>query len=69
MIVLWRVTERCNLACGFCAYDRRVRRGRESAAAETVLRFARVLGDWQRSSGERVLLSWLGGEPLHWPPG
>ncbi len=24
MIVLWRITERCDLACGFCAYDRRL---------------------------------------------
>jgi len=26
MIVLWRVTQKCNLSCPFCSYDRRVTR-------------------------------------------
>ena len=64
MIVLWRVTEVCNLACGFCAYDRRVERSRNGADPEQVRRFARLLGLFHRRTGERVMLSWLGGEPL-----
>ena len=68
MIVLWRVTERCNLACGFCAYDRRLRRARRDTEVDSVRRFAAVLGALQRRTGERVLLSWLGGEPLLWAP-
>lgn len=67
MIVLWRVTEVCNLACGFCAYDRRVERSRNAAGPEQVRRFARLLGLFHRRTGERVMLSWLGGEPLLWP--
>lgn len=68
MIVLWRVTERCNYACGFCAYDRRVDRSRRVVAAEEVERFGRLLGGYGRATGEPVLLSWLGGEPLLWRP-
>lgn len=68
MIVLWRVTERCNYACGFCAYDRRVERSRRVVAADEAERFGRLLGDYAAATGEPVLLSWLGGEPLLWRP-
>lgn len=68
MIVLWRVTEQCNLACGFCAYDRRLRMPRTSADPVRARRFGRLLADYQRLTGSSVLLSWLGGEPMLWPP-
>ena len=67
MIVVWRVTELCNLACSFCAFDRRLDRPRRVSGREEVLAFGRVLGDYQRSTGERVMVSWIGGEPLLWP--
>ena len=67
MIVVWRVTERCNLACAFCAYDRRLQRSRESADPAMVLAFGEALSAYQRATGDRVLVSWLGGEPLLWP--
>jgi sulfatase maturation enzyme AslB (radical SAM superfamily) len=68
MIVLWRITDRCNLACGFCAHDRRLPRKRMDANPAQVLRFAELLAQWQQQTGRPVLLSWLGGEPLLWPP-
>jgi MoaA/NifB/PqqE/SkfB family radical SAM enzyme len=68
MIVLWRITERCNYACGFCAYDRRLRIPRREATVAEALRLGAMLGQWARATGERVLVSWLGGEPLLWPP-
>lgn len=68
LVVLWRITDTCNLACGFCAHDRRLARPRLQADPQEVLRLARVLADWQDHHGQRVLLSWLGGEPLLWPP-
>jgi len=68
MIVVWRVTERCNLACTFCGYDRRLDRSRESADETAVLAFGQALGDYQRVTGDNVLVSWLGGEPLLWAP-
>src|SRR5690606_19877630 len=41
---------------------------RREADEKTVLRFARLLGEFQHSRNERVLISWLGGEPLLWSP-
>nr|WP_315381827.1 radical SAM protein [uncultured Sphingomonas sp.] len=67
MIVLWRVSTRCNYACGFCAYDRRLPIARGAADMEEVLRFGRLLGEWSKARARPVLLSWLGGEPLLWP--
>ena len=68
MIVLWRITGRCNLACPFCSYDRSLPFARRDAMEETVRRFGSVLGTWRERSGERAHLSWLGGEPLLWSP-
>jgi len=68
MIVLWRVTEHCNLACGFCAYDRRLPIPRREVDGTLVESFAPVLADYGRATGERILLSWIGGEPLLWKP-
>ncbi len=68
MIVLWRVTDRCNYACAFCAFDRRLPGMRRDADPALVRRFGAVLGEYARMTGERVLVSWLGGEPLLWEP-
>lgn len=68
MIVLWRVSERCNLGCGFCAYDRRRPGPRHEVDAATALRLGRLFGEYRQATGQRVLWSWLGGEPLLWPP-
>ncbi|MGY4505890.1 organic radical activating enzyme [Bradyrhizobium sp. GM24.11] len=68
MIVVWRVVDSCNLACGFCAYDKRLGFPRSQAAPADILRFAAVLAEHQTQTGDRVLLSWLGGEPLRWQP-
>lgn len=68
MIVVWRVTERCNLGCGFCAYDRAVTRRRRDALPEAILAFGCVLGRYQQVTHDPVLVSWLGGEPLLWRP-
>ncbi len=66
MIVVWRVVDSCNLACPFCAYDRRLDFPRKQADPAQVARFIDRLAEW-RAAGEPVLLSWLGGEPLVWP--
>ena len=67
MIILWRVLNSCNLACPFCAYDKRLAFRREQAVPEQVARFIDVLGAWRRATGRAAILSWLGGEPLLWP--
>jgi MoaA/NifB/PqqE/SkfB family radical SAM enzyme len=68
MIVLWRVSNHCNLACPFCAYDKRLGLPREEADPARVARFIDLLGVWRGATGRPVLLSWLGGEPLLWAP-
>lgn len=68
LVVVWRVTEVCDLGCVFCGYSRELRRSRGQAAAEAVLAFGAVLGEHAARTGRQVLVSWLGGEPLLWPP-
>jgi len=68
LVVVCQVTEACNLGCAFCAYDRRLSRPRESADPGRLLRLAGALSERQRHTGQATLLSWLGGEPLLWPP-
>lgn len=68
MIIVWRITERCNLACGFCAYDRRLPFPRREVDASLIEPFLPVLAEYQRITGDQVLLSWIGGEPLLWAP-
>jgi MoaA/NifB/PqqE/SkfB family radical SAM enzyme len=68
LVVVCQVTDHCNLSCGFCAYDRRMVRARASADPQALLAFGRLLAAYQHRTGRAVLLSWLGGEPLLWPP-
>lgn len=68
MIVIWRVTTRCNLGCSYCAYDRELPFERTEIDAQTVMRFAQLLSQYQSVTGNSVMISWLGGEPLLWKP-
>ncbi len=68
MIVVWRITERCNLTCKFCGFDRDLPRPRRDADPQAILAFGALLTEYQRQTGDSVLVSWLGGEPLLWPP-
>jgi len=67
MIVVWRITTHCNLACPFCAYDRTRTIPRNHADPATVRAFCQILADYQCRHRDPVMLSWLGGEPLLWP--
>jgi MoaA/NifB/PqqE/SkfB family radical SAM enzyme len=68
MIVVWQVTEHCNLACPFCRYDRNFGGKRREADPAAIQTFGRHLAEYQRETGRAVLVSWLGGEPLLWKP-
>lgn len=68
MIVVWRITQQCNLSCPFCAYDRRMKWPRRQADVATVRQFGAVLAEYQKATGDSVLVSWIGGEPLLFPP-
>ena len=68
LIVVWRVTERCDLACRYCEFNRHQVRSRRSAQAAAVLAFGAILRDYAVTTGRTVHLSFLGGEPLLWRP-
>jgi MoaA/NifB/PqqE/SkfB family radical SAM enzyme len=67
-IVVWRVTEHCNLSCNFCRYDREQRFARKSADPALVLALGERIARHSRATGRAVHVSFLGGEPFAWPP-
>src|SRR6185503_6514667 len=68
LVLVWRVTERCDTACPFCAYDARLPFRRRDADASEALRFGGLAADWAAARGRELLVAWLGGEPFLWPP-
>lgn len=68
LVVVWRVTEVCDLGCRFCEYSRHLSRSRRSIDPAAVLAFGAVLRDFRASTGRPVHVSFLGGEPLLWRP-
>ena len=68
MVVVWQVTERCNLACPFCGFDRNLPGKRLEADPEKIHALGFHLAQYQRETSQDVLVSWLGGEPLLWKP-
>ncbi len=68
LVIVWRITEACDLGCHFCAYSRHLHKPRASADPKQVLDFGAVLGEYAKVYSRDVLVSWLGGEPLRWPP-
>jgi MoaA/NifB/PqqE/SkfB family radical SAM enzyme len=68
LVVVWRITQACDLRCAYCGYSRALKRARAEADPCAVLAWGRVLSDYARRAGRDVLVSWLGGEPLRWPP-
>jgi sulfatase maturation enzyme AslB (radical SAM superfamily) len=66
LVVVWRVYEPCNLSCHFCEYSREIIRPRHITPTDVILRFGKTLSEYQQKTGNKVLVNWLGGEPLLW---
>ena len=66
LVIVWRVYEPCNLGCQFCGYSREIARKRHVVSPEVILKFGKLLSEFQQRTGTQVLVSWLGGEPLLW---
>lgn len=62
LVVSWCVMDTCNLACSFCAYDKRLAFPRSVAFSAELSRMIKLFAEFQNSSGRKVLLSWLGAE-------
>lgn len=62
LVVVCRVLTACNLACGFCAHDRRLPGDRTTLDDARLARLVELLA----AHPQPALLSWLGGEPLLW---
>ncbi len=65
-VIVWRVTQECNMNCLFCSYSNQIQRKRDIAKNEDILRVAKLLGEYKKNSGREVLISWIGGEPFLW---
>ncbi|MGN1108916.1 MAG: radical SAM protein [Oscillospiraceae bacterium] len=63
-VIVWRVTQSCDLKCKFCSYSRDVERQRDDADSELIRSFSEVLGEYRKQTGDEVLVSWIGGEPF-----
>jgi MoaA/NifB/PqqE/SkfB family radical SAM enzyme len=67
LVVVWRITERCNLACPFCAFDRTFHAAPVEVGQAEALGWIRLLGALRRETNRPIIVSFLGGEPLAWP--
>lgn len=67
-VIVWRVTQTCNMKCKFCSYSIEVIRQRNDADLEEVERLSNILGKYKQNTGEEMLISFIGGEPLLWEP-
>lgn len=67
-VIVWRVTQNCNMSCLFCSYSNDVHRKRDTANEDDVSRLLNILGDYKRERKQDILISWIGGEPFLWKP-
>lgn len=68
MILLWRISTKCNFGCAFCAYDRRLGFARRQADPAEVTRVVALFSNMAAQQQEKLHVSWLGGEPFLWSP-
>jgi MoaA/NifB/PqqE/SkfB family radical SAM enzyme len=68
LVVVWRVTTRCNLACGFCAYDRDLPFVRHETDEASARALGCALTKTRDRLGRDLHVSFLGGEPFAWEP-
>ncbi len=65
-VIVWRITQDCNMKCLFCSYSTQVFRKRDNANEKDIIRFVEILGEYKKNSDKEILVSWIGGEPFLW---
>lgn len=65
-VIVWRISEHCSLACRFCGFSRDIPRSRAVADVRAALGLGKVLAEVQQRLSGKILVTWLGGEPLEW---
>lgn len=66
LIVVVRVTTECSLSCQFCGFSRELQQPVRQISDDHLKLLGKVLHRYRQSTDRRVLVSWLGGEPLQW---
>lgn len=66
LIVVVRVNTECALRCSFCGYSRDLNRPAKTIDDNKLKEFGKILQQQQSARNQRVLVSWLGGEPFQW---
>ena len=67
LVVVWRVTTRCNLACPFCACDRTLARPRPEADPDLIARAGSSLARWSEMMRRTICdFPWLCRELASW---
>lgn len=67
-VIVWRITQTCNMKCLFCSYSNDVKRQRNDADEVEVSRLIKILGEYKKETNDNILVSWIGGEPFLWKP-
>ncbi len=65
-VIVWRITQDCNMKCRFCSYSHEVNRQRDNADEAEISRLIKILIEYRKTSGDNILISWIGGEPFLW---
>ena len=66
LVVVVRVATDCSLGCQHCGFSRDLSFARREIDTSTLIKLGASLQSIQERSNRRVLVSWLGGEPLQW---
>jgi MoaA/NifB/PqqE/SkfB family radical SAM enzyme len=65
-VIVWRVTQNCNMSCLFCSYSKDIKRQRDIANETDIAEFLKILGKYKEVKNQELLISWIGGEPFLW---
>lgn len=66
LVVVVRVATDCSLGCQHCGFSRDLSFFRREIDTSTLINLGASLQSIQEGSNQRVLVSWLGGEPFQW---